>query len=239
MTHIFEIKYDPSVIAPEYLLQPASKFIPEWYKSLPARGFVSYLDGEGNETTVATVRSCPGIIRGMSSGFILPCPFDFYVKTWGTKYEVTTAMGREHCIDVHDPAQANFATGSNFLILKIRSLFTVWGDDDVDFIYVNPVMHNFAELKELQIPTGRLEFKNQHSINAFVMFPLGENDNEEEKVHFVRQGYPIAQFIPVTKNQISFKRTECNNWEAPPPGTLSGMTTWFDRLKYLRRMEGD
>jgi len=230
-SHELEIRYDPTFIQKEYLLQSAGKFVPSWFKNLPAKGFTTYTDTTGMENTVTTVRTCPGIVKTLSKGFIVPSPFDILIRVTGSEYSVTPPPSYKNFIHVHSAAQINNATGTDFLIIKVVTPYTAHMDKEIEFIYANPVVQNFAELHDYQIPTGIIEFKNQCSINAFIMVPMNVN-----KTYTVRAGTPLFQIIPLEQCRINVKYTETNLWQNPPTNTIQGISTWFDKIKYKRRL---
>ena len=229
-----EIKYDPSNIDKEYLPQPAAKFIPNWFKSIPAKRLMSYLDDNGEAHDVVTVKTCPGIVKILSKGYIVPCPFDIVVEVTGNSYKVTPAFGYDGYVDIHGSPQVNGATGTDFLILKIATPYSAFMDDEVEFVYANPVIHNLAGMHPHQIPTGICEFKQQHSINAFVFVPM-----HEDKHYIIKAGEPLFQLVPIGNSRINIKYTETLMWKAVRSNILHGVTTWFDRVKYKRRIQND
>ena len=59
--------------------QPASKFIPDWYKNLE-----SYIGGEkkpqGNGVTAVTAKRCMPLFDAITAGYIITLPADVYVS---------------------------------------------------------------------------------------------------------------------------------------------------------------
>lgn len=231
---IIEVKYDPTNIHKDYILQPSARFIPEWFKDIPRKGFVSFIDDNDREHSVRTVKTCPGIVKILSKGYIVPCPFDIIISVKGSDYVVTPPEAYTNYIDIHHPAQLNFATGTEFLIIKVLTPYTVHMDSEVDFAYLNPVVHNFSALHSHQIPNGILDFKNQCSLNSFLMVPMGA-----DRTYTIKAGTPLSQIIPLEKIKLDLKYTETVLWKSPPTNTIQGVSTWFDKIKYRRSMNND
>lgn len=73
LTKNIEFYCDPNIIDAIPHPQAASKFIPEWYKTMPN-------DTESNPASIATVKRCIPFLDSMRAGYIIPLWQDFHFK---------------------------------------------------------------------------------------------------------------------------------------------------------------
>jgi hypothetical protein len=66
-------------IPEEYFPNPASKYVPDWYKNME-----SYMGGDkkpsGEGTTTGTIKRCMPVFDSINSGYIIPTPCDIWVR---------------------------------------------------------------------------------------------------------------------------------------------------------------
>ena len=80
MSNFLKIKFtNISGVPDKFSPQPASKFIPDWYKELE-----SYVGGKkepnGESLTTATIKRCMPVFDSINSGYIIPTPCDVWVR---------------------------------------------------------------------------------------------------------------------------------------------------------------
>jgi len=230
-----ELRYSSTKITPEFLLQPARKFMPTWYEQIPKKGLVMARNPAGEEYSVNTVRSCPGIVHIMARGFIAPMPFDMAIRVTRDSYDIKVPQCFEGLVDVHDPAQLNFATAGNHIVVKVGLPYSVRSDKLTEFMYFNPVMHNIGSLDQLHVPSGIINFRDQYSLSAFVVVPLATDS--EPKDYAIKVGTPLIQLVPLSEQRVTLQHTETESWAAPPSTTF--FTSFIEKAKYMRRIRGD
>jgi hypothetical protein len=172
--------------------QPASKFIPDWYKNME-----SYIGGEKKPSveigTRATIKRCMPVFDAITAGYIITSPADVYVKIKDEKqFFEWSAL---NLIGFHPIEQA--PTHPNLKPHAYPKWMNPWAiktPKGYSTLFIQP-MHRESVFTVLP---GIVDTDNY---TAPVNFPMVINDPNFEGL--IPQGTPIAQVIP-------FKR---ENWE--------------------------
>lgn len=205
--------------------QPASKFIPDWYKNMQ-----SYIGGEkkpgGDGTTTATVKRCMPVFDAINAGYIITSPADVYVSIKeGQQYFQWAAL---NLINFHPTEQApEHPAKKPFAYPKWTNIWAVRTPKGYSTMFVQP-MHRESVFTILP---GIVDTDKYY---AAVNFPFVINDPEFEGL--IPQGTPIAQVIP-------FKRDSWNmqiggEKEIKEEKEISAMiyTRFFDKYKNMFRV---
>lgn len=172
--------------------QPASKFIPDWYKNME-----SYIGGEKKPTsegkTNSTIKRCMPVFDAMTSGYIITSPADVYVRIReGQQYFEWSALS---LIGFHPIAQApDHPNRKPHAYPKWMNPWAIKTSKGYSTLFVQP----FHRESVFTILPGIVDTDNYI---APVNLPMVINDPNFEGL--IPQGTPIAQIIP-------FKR---ENWE--------------------------
>jgi hypothetical protein len=172
--------------------QPASKFIPDWYKNME-----SYIGEEkkpsGNGGTKATIKRCMPVFDAITVGYIITSPADVYVSIKdGQQYFEWSSLG---LIQFHPIEQApEHPNRKPHAYPKWMNPWAIKTPKGYSTLFTQP-MHRESVFTILP------GIVDTDTYTAPVNLPMVINDPNFEGL--IPQGTPIAQVIP-------FKR---ENWE--------------------------
>lgn len=172
--------------------QPASKFIPDWYKNME-----SYMGGEkksnGNGFTPATIKKCMPVFDAITAGYIITLTSDVIVNTKNGKQKFDWfSLGG---VDFHPIEQApDHPYRNEYPYPKWMNPWAIKTPEGYSTLFVQP----FHRESVFTIMPGIVD---TDKFDIAVNFPMVINDPKFQGI--IRKGTPIAQVIP-------FKREE---WE--------------------------
>lgn len=205
-------------IEQEYYPQPASKFLPDWYKDLE-----SYIGGKkqptGDGNTAATMKKCMPVFDAMTAGYVLLLPADIFVsqKDNAPYYE----WSNFNLVNFHSTLQApNHPMHNGFSYPKFMNPWAIKTAPGYSSLFVQP----FHREAPFTIMPGIVDTDTYH---APVNFPFTLNDSKFEGL--IPAGTPIAQVIPIKRDVW---RKEHSKWNVARINTRLE-TRFFDRYKSL------
>ena len=206
--------------------QPASKFIPDWYKDME-----SYMGGDkkpdGNGGTTATIKRCMPVFDAINAGYIVTSPADVYVSIKdGNQYFAWSSLG---LISFHPISQApNHPARKKHDYPKWISHWSIRTPKGYSTMFVQP-MHRESVFTILP---GIVDTDEYY---APVNFPFVINDPEFEGL--IPKGTPIGQIIPFKRDswQMEFGNEKELKDQFNNTSTLS--TKFFDRYKTMFRQD--
>lgn len=191
----FEIKFTPiALVLDQYKPQPASKFIPEWYKDMP-----SYFNKDTNEKSDTpipngiTIKKCMPVFDSITSGYIIPTPVDLFVSTVNDApwYEWPS----HGFIDFHPIMQApDHPQKNNFPYPKFINPWAIQTPPGYSCLFVSPFHRDLP----FTIMPGIVDTDNY---NNPVNFPFILNDTKFNGL--IPAGTPMAQVIPFKRDSWS------------------------------------
>ena len=204
--------------------QPASKFIPEWYK-----GAESYINGEkkpdGNAGTFATIKKCMPVFDAISAGYIIASPADVWVSIKdGQQYFEWSNLG---LISFHPIEQAQDHPSRNkYAYPKWVNHWSIRTPKGYSSLFVQP----FHRDSIFTILPGIVDTDDYF---APVNFPFTINDLEFEGL--IPKGTPIAQVIPFKRDSWSIKFGGEKELKEQLENQAMLHTKFFDRYKSMFR----
>jgi hypothetical protein len=165
--------------------QPASKFIPDWYKNME-----SYIGKErkpsGNGGTTATIKRCMPVFDAITAGYIITSPADVYVSIKEEKqFFEWSSLG---LISFHPVEQAPEHPARNqHAYPKWMNPWAIKTPKGYSTLFTQP-MHREAVFTILP------GIVDTDTYTAPVNFPMIINDPNFEGL--IPKGTPIAQVIP-------------------------------------------
>jgi len=204
--------------------QPASKFIPDWYKKME-----SYVGGykkpNGNGGTEITIKRCMPVFDAISAGYIILSPADVYVSIKdGEQYFEWPDLG---LINFHPIKQAPTHPNKNrHAYPKWTNYWAIKTPKGYSTMFVQP-MHRESVFTILP---GIVDTDEYY---APVNFPMVINDPEFEGL--IPKGTPIAQVIPFKRDSWSMKFGGQKELEEQANVTKNLQTKFFDRYKNMFR----
>jgi len=204
--------------------QPASKFIPDWYKNME-----SYIGGEkkpsGDGNTLSTVKRCMPVFDAINAGYIITSPADVYVSIKDEQqYFEWSSL---NLINFHPIKQAPTHPAKNrHSYPKWNNYWAIRTPKGYSTMFVEP-MHRESVFAILP---GIVDTDEYY---APVNFPFTVKDPEFEGL--IPKGTPIAQVIPFKREEwtMQFGGEKEIKEQASLTNKLS--TRFFDRYKSMFR----
>ncbi len=204
--------------------QPASKLIPDWYKSME-----SYVGGDkkpdGNGATNATVKRCMPVFDAITAGYIITSPADVYVTIKDGflhfKWADLSLIGSHPVEQAPTHPSRNrhpYPKWINYWAIKTPKGYST--------MFVQP-MHRESVFTILP------GIVDTDTYSAPVNFPMVLNDPEFEGL--IPKGTPIAQVIPFKRDSWSMKFGGQKELEEQARVTKNLSTKFFDRYKNMFR----
>jgi hypothetical protein len=202
--------------------QPASKSMPEWYKSTS-----SYINNErrpdGNGETTATIKKCIPVFDAITAGYIIVSPADVFVsiKDGGQWFEYSDFK----LIDIHPIVQApNYPNKNPFAYPKWMNPWAITTPKGYSTLFVQP----FHRESVFTILPGIVD-TDQYT--AAVNFPFIVNDPTFEGL--IPKGTPIAQVIPFKRDSWTMELGDKKNLEAQIKVNKKLHSKFFDKYKTM------
>jgi len=223
---IFFFKEKPieiiSFVAPSYAfvnefspILPAKDVYPEWLKKVPRSAF----DWNTLETR-NTVKSCPGIIKSITNGFIVPMWTDLALEYDLTGFKWAFA-DRRSSLDRHSN-DAIPGYYSNHLILKLLSPWVLKSPVDLQLTF--PSLHHPRPFP-VHVAPGTLPFDGT-DIEQLNIFLFAERKEEGARV-MIKQGTPLLHILPVTERKVTIRQEVISDEEMIKKRSLTGANTHF------------
>jgi len=169
--------------------QPASAFIPDWYKNVE-----SYVNGkketDGKGGTLATIKKCMPVFDAITAGYIITSPADIMVTIKeGAQYFEWANFG---LISFHPIEQApEHPARKPYQYPKWNNPWAIKTPKGYSTMFVQP-MHRESVFTILP------GIVDTDTYTAPVNFPFVVNDSNFEGL--IPKGTPIAQLIPVKRD---------------------------------------
>lgn len=222
--------------------QPASKFIPEWYKNMESYGSNKKLPN-GKGVTTATIKRCMPVFDAMTAGYIITLPADVYVSF--KDFEARDANTGEVIKDLPIKKQRHFEwaafdvvqfhpveqapehpLGNGDMYPKWMNYWSIRTPKGYSTMFVQP-MHRESVFTILPGVVDTDEYY------APVNFPMVINDPEFEGL--IPKGTPIAQVIPFKRESWSMKIGKEKDIVEQEKIMQKLQTKIFDRYKTMFR----
>jgi hypothetical protein len=206
--------------------QPATKFIPDWYKNME-----SYTSGDkkpdGNAGTSATAKRCMPIFDVITAGYIITSPADVWVSLKdGQQYFEWASLG---LISFHPIEQApEHPERKPHAYPKWINYWAIKTPKGYSTLFVQP----FHRESLFTILPGLVDTDEYY---APVNFPMVINDPNFEGL--IPKGTPIAQVIPVKRDDWNMTFGGQKEFKEQVKITQKLSTTFFDRYKSMFRQD--
>lgn len=201
--------------------QPASKYIPNWYKEMQ-----SYVLGEkkpaGDGTTTATIKRCMPVFDAITAGYIISLPADIFVtqKEGGPWFE----WANFNLVSFHMVEQAPNHPARNGMpeYPKIMNPWSIQTPKGYSTLFVEP-MHRDNLISILPGVVDTDVYTPQ------VNFPFVLKDPKFEGL--IPEGTPIAQVIPFKRESWEIKIGNENNLKHLTQVVYRVNLNFFDKYK--------
>lgn len=175
-------------------IDDANKFLPDWWKDVPANFFAESKSGIGLKRT--TIKSCTGFTNLYQNGFIMPLWSDLIIQTQGNQYSYQFADNISD-IAFHGIEQLGKEFGHHVHV-KIISPWKIREQKGIKFLYSEPTWNEPSDMLIQKTPPGLVEFKFQHTTHVNMFLSKGRR-------YEWLAGKPMAHIIPLTENKVELK----------------------------------
>jgi hypothetical protein len=202
--------------------QPASKFIPDWYKNME-----SYTDGnkkpDGAGGTKATIKKCIPVFDAITAGYIITLPADVYVSIKDEQqYFEWSSLG---LVQFHPVVQApEHPNRKPHAYPKWMNPWCIKTPKGYSTLFVQP-MHRESVFTILP------GIVDTDIYTAPVNFPMVINDPNFEGM--IPKGTPIAQVIPFKREDWQMEIGSIEELKEQNSITQKLQTKFFDRYKQM------
>lgn len=182
----------------EYFRPVESRYaIPKWFKNLSSHRKVVH-EETGIEFDQPTIRQCDGIRMLYEKGFMVPMWADLIFENIdenNCRYYFSDAVANE--CDFFNTS--DLGPLSHYHAFKLTCPWVAKENRGVNFLIHQPFWNQIDNLKHYFIPTGVLDFKNQHSLNVNILISRSKN------VLRFDAGEMIMSVMPLTEEKIELK----------------------------------
>ena len=202
--------------------QPASRFIPDWYKNME-----SYIGGEkkpnGSGVSQVTIKKCMPVFDAITAGYIITLPADVYVSIKDEKqYFEWSSLG---LVSFHPIEQApEHPSRKPHAYPKWNNPWAIKTPKGYSTLFVQP-MHRESVFTILP------GIVDTDTYTAPVNFPMVINDPNFEGL--IPQGTPIAQVIPFKREGWKMEIGSIEELKEQHNITQKLQTKFFDRYKQM------
>lgn len=205
----------------------AKKESPVWWKNTKRSKYdFDIMEAE------TTVRSCPGIINSLQTGFIVPLWCDIALKYDKDRYEFHSS-DRMTSVSSHTTVQSPGFYDDHWHF-KINSPWLV--RSPIKLMYLSPIYHQLNPLPFVA-PSGIITpMSNICPTNIFL---FGKKTEQEERV-MLKHLTPILQIIPLTQEPYTLKTeiismSEYNKFNSIAGGGTSFATRGLKNINILKK----
>lgn len=202
--------------------EPASKFVPDWYKNME-----SYISGNkkpnGNGGTDATIKRCMPVFDAITAGYIITLPADVYVSIKdGNQFFEWSSLG---LVSFHPIEQApEHPARKPHAYPKWVNPWAIKTPKGYSTLFVQP-MHRESVFTILP------GIVDTDTYSAPVNFPMVINDPNFEGL--IPKGTPIAQVIPFKREGWQMEIGSDKELKEQHSITQKLQTKFFDRYKSM------
>lgn len=205
---------------------------PKWFKNLSSHRKVVHAE-TGIEFDQPTIRQCDGIRMLYEKGFMIPMWSDLIFETVDDnnyRYYFSEASAN----DCEFFTTSDSGPLSKYYAFKLTCPWVAKENRGVNFLVHQPFWNQIDSLKDYFIPSGVLDFKNQHSLNVNILISRSQN------VLRFNSGEMIMSVVPLTEKKIELKYHLISNEEYNKIVKLDGYNSSFSgkfKKNILRKKE--
>lgn len=178
------------------------KTFPNWFKRI--KNYYDQIDEvSGIMGKGPTIQACPGIRDFMTKPIHFKMWCDVIIKIWPEgMMTYKSAPGADFLCGVHGKEQyGNEIYGEDRIAVKFDSPWHLFSNSDTEYLMMEShYSSNFFRKNGLFSSPGILNFKNQHSTNIHINFPVKK---EPYEIQF-KFGQPLVSLFPLTEKKINF-----------------------------------
>ena len=210
-----------------FKIQPAMKFFPEEFKSLP-----NYIDEIDDSTKIkfqsATIRKCIGLQDLYKQGFIIPMWTNLISQPKNSvlNQSAVAMISNPFRFEMH-PQRQYAGVFEDYLHIKLTGVWKIREKTGIKFMFQGPAWNLHNHHKNFVVVPGVVSYNymSQTNVNLFI------NKNSDD--FCIDSGTPLVHIIPITDKKVTIK----NHFIDDKEYSKIGIPDDFDFLKperYLR-----
>lgn len=192
---------DNSTIEQNFPIEPAHKFFPEGWKTIPKTMPIKVHEKQYPESNLsvdmATIKKCVGLINLFSNGFIIPAWCDLGVEMDAKGNHLWHAPMNMHVMQ-HPSFQLWDGLYKDYGHVKLGSPWVIHEKTGVNFTWNQCDWNNTDDLHKYRIVSGVLDFKYQHQSNVNMFL------RKSSLIDF-KAGDPLVHLIPISESNVKIK----------------------------------
>jgi hypothetical protein len=218
-------------------IQRSSKFIPDWWKSLP--GTFKSSTPSGIEVDLPTMKSCVGMAGLYKSGFVVPLWSDLiFEKSSDNHLKFQFAADLSNSAISGRPITAPFQESmgnifKNHIPLKINTPWMVREKEGINFYLSDPIWNKENNLNSIRVLPGIINFKYQTAVNANILL-----STVNERVE-LNHGEPLIQLIPLSDRDIDIRCHLVTTEELEKMNSVFTISSFGNRYSKIKKVHGD
>lgn len=189
----------------ECVPKPISKYIPDWWKSMPTENNNLTID----MTHFGNAKICPSFADYFSNGYVMPMWVDTIIyydsstntykwKTADKSFEWDTHLNRQYL----DHVNHKFLGKDSYFVFKTLCPWMIFSESKY-MMYQLPTFFNFNP--DFSVIPGVRDISVYNVMN--IQFLI----HSDKKEIFIERGTPIAHFIPFKKEKINYEVRGAND----------------------------
>lgn len=181
-----------------YPIQESTKFLPEWWRSLPSS--YSKTDQFGITVDHSTIKRCDGFTGFYKNGFVIPMWIDTIIKTTAQGQWAYRLASNDPDTVINSHEKLEFGEAFNNLIhLKIHSPWLLSEKSGCQFYFSSPFWNQIESLGTWYTPPGVVNYKHQSSTHINLLFP------KQDTQLTISAGAPMVYMVPLTDKEVELK----------------------------------
>lgn len=182
-------------------LQPANKFIPSWWKSIPRdineEGLSFPVVGKEIIPNGRTVKYCPSFADIFNLGYVLPAPVDMWFSVAKDNYDINYWKIANEAFEIelhHDSQMIQHINSPIKKVFKFVNPIQIIGPPGYSLMQL-PMFYHYDQMDDWYVPYGVIDIDVHHEVNPQIFYV---SDKDEV---YIKAGTPLCYYIP-------FKRTD-------------------------------
>lgn len=177
-------------------IQKSSAFRPRFIDELPSyKNSKAPFDGSANN-----MRGCTGFLKYYQNGFIIPMWTDLAIRVSKDWFSVDAIDNKTDCVVHNSDQRGGYAPDSEYQHLKISSPWLIECEDDIDWVWTDPVWSRDDIAAYSTLP-GVVNFSNVNTCNINML--VKKDDGVKDVLIPFMQ--PMVSLFPMSERKVIVK----------------------------------
>ena len=177
-------------------LQPASKYMPQWFKDMP----YDYNDDVDNFPinnkelipNGRTLKRCPSFIDVFKQGYVFVAPCDYWLSYKEETNEFWWQVSNEKfALETHDPNQFQGLVPESGVkaVYKVVNTLQMIAPKGYS-VWQMPMMYHYKQSQDWYVPYGVIDVDTHHEVNPQIFYA------SDKKEILIKKGTPLCYIVP-------------------------------------------